>query len=53
MTLVERVAAAMYEAPDPDGTPSSTTWPPRHPDDRAWWVTRAEAALEALKAELA
>lgn len=48
--LIERVAAAMYEAPAPDdpNTPVSP-WPPRHPDDLAWWITRAQAAINTIK----
>lgn len=50
MDLVERVAAAMYEAPDPDD-PENTLcpWPPSHPTDRAWWMSRARVAIETLK----
>ena len=51
MDLVERVAAAMYEAPDPaDPNAPVTTWPPTHPDDLAWWLTRAQAAINAINA---
>lgn len=46
----ELIAKAMYEAPGPDETESSTPWPPNRPDDRAWWTSRAKAALEALSA---
>lgn len=47
--LIVRVAAAMYEAPAPDepNTPK-TPWPPKHPDDRAWWITRAQAAINTI-----
>ena len=47
MGRVERVAKAMYEAPI-DGEPD--VWPPEHPDDRAFWISRAVAAFdETLK----
>ena len=50
MDAVEHVAKAMYEAPAPDEPDApQTPWPPTHPDDLAWWLTRAQAALEALK----
>lgn len=45
MDLIERVAKAMYEAPYED---DACVWPPRHPDDRAWWMTRAQAAVGAM-----
>lgn len=44
---VERVAKAMYEAPDPD-TGETSVWPPKHPEDRAWWLAIAEAAIGAI-----
>lgn len=47
---IERVAAAMFNAPDPDEPAAKNlTWPPTHPDDLAWWLTRAEAAINAIK----
>lgn len=50
MNMVERVAAAMFNAPDPaDPDWVGSQWPPSHPDDRVWWLTRAEAAINALK----
>lgn len=50
--LIERVAAAMYEAPAPDEPDApKTPWPPKHPDDRAWWITRAQAAINTIKGE--
>lgn len=50
--LIERVAKAMFEAPDPDD-PEETVcpWPPNHPDDLAWWITRAQAAINTIKGE--
>jgi hypothetical protein len=36
---IERVAAAMF----------GSQWPPSHPEDLAWWLTRAEAAINAMK----
>jgi hypothetical protein len=45
MNQRERIAKAMYEAPDPDESESSTPWPPSHPEDLAWWLSRADAAL--------
>lgn len=48
--LTVRVAAAMYNAPDPDEPAAKNlTWPPSHPEDLAWWMTRAEAAINAIK----
>lgn len=41
-----RVAKTMYEAPY--NNESGSVWPPRHPDDRAWWMTRAQAAVGAM-----
>lgn len=51
MSLVDRVAAAMYEAPAPDDEPGApvTEWPPAHPDDLAWWITLAQAAVEVIQ----
>lgn len=49
--LIERVAAAMYVLPDPnepDYEPSP--WPPTHPDDHAWWMAHAKAAINAINA---
>lgn len=44
------VAAAMYEAPDPaEPEIAKTPWPPTHPEDLAWWLTRAQAAINAIK----
>lgn len=48
--LIEKVAAAMYVTPDPnepDYEPSQ--WPPTHPDDHAWWMAHAKAAINAIK----
>lgn len=49
--LIERVAAAMYEAPDPDD-PEETIcpWPPTQTDDRAWWISRAQVAIRVIDA---
>lgn len=50
MDLTERVAAAMFNAPDPTGPEErSYSWPPENPDDVAWWLTRAKAAINAIK----
>lgn len=52
MRLIERVAAAMYETPDPtepDFEPSK--WPPTHREDRAWWMAHATAAFNAVQQE--
>lgn len=48
--LVESVAKAMYEAPDPsepDYMPSA--WPPAHPDDRAYMLNMAKCAIDAVR----
>lgn len=48
--LIERVAKAMFEAPDPDDPEASVCpWPPKHPDDLAWWISRARAAINTLE----
>lgn len=56
MDLIERVAAAMYNAPDPcscaacdDPDATVCVWPPSHPIDLAWWLSRAKAAINAIK----
>lgn len=50
MDLIERVAAAMYTTPDPnDPDAPIAPWPPTHPDDHAWWMTHAKAAINAIK----
>ncbi len=52
--IVEKVAAAMYEAPAPfEAGEQIPSWPPSHPDDTAWWVSRAVAAIDAVREELA
>lgn len=43
----ERVARAMFEAPD-SYSDHVSVWPPSHPDDLAFWLSRADAALAAL-----
>ncbi|MEW2011514.1 hypothetical protein AB0300_18825 [Microbacterium sp. NPDC078814] len=50
--LTNRVAAAMFEAPDPDD-PEETVcpWPPNHPGDLAWWISRAQVAINTIKGE--
>jgi hypothetical protein len=51
--LVVRVAAAMYEAPSAIvWYESGRDWPPDHPEDRAWWVERAVAALDATRGNI-
>lgn len=48
--LIERVAAAMYVLPDPtDPDAPIAQWPPTHPDDHAWWMAHARAAINAIK----
>lgn len=50
MDLTERVAKAMFEAPDPsDPDAPLDPWPPSHPEDLAWWISRAQAAVNAIK----
>lgn len=50
MDLINHVAAAMFNAPDPtDPDAPFDPWPPSHPDDLAWWLTRAQAAINAMK----
>jgi hypothetical protein len=52
MDLTERVAKAIFEAPDPDDPAAPfDPWPPRNPVDRQWFETRAVAAIEALQKE--
>lgn len=51
MNLVERVAAAMYETPDPGDDEVFSTWPPTHPEDLAWWLTRAQTAIDTITKE--
>lgn len=46
---IERVAAAMFNTPDPGEDEVFSTWPPTHPDDLAWWLNLAEAAIAAMK----
>lgn len=48
MNLTERVAAAMFNTPDYPNQPKYF-WPPSDPDDLAWWLSRAEAAINAMK----
>jgi hypothetical protein len=45
MTNREELARVLYEAPFADLAISN--WPPAHPDDREWWLTRADAVLAA------
>jgi hypothetical protein len=45
MTNREELARVLYEAPF--GTLALSNWPPSHPDDREWWLTRADAVLAA------
>ena len=48
--LVEYVAKAMYESPDPlDETYEPEPWPPSHPDDRAYMLNMAEHAIRAVR----
>jgi hypothetical protein len=46
MTNREELARVLYEAPF--GTLALSNWPPSHPDDREWWLTRADAVLAHL-----
>lgn len=43
-----RVAKAMYEAPA-YGDPTVGEWPPEHPEDLEYWLTRADAAIKAME----
>jgi hypothetical protein len=45
VTNREELARVLYEAPF--GTLPLSNWPPSHPDDREWWLTRADAVLAA------
>jgi len=36
---IARIAAAMF----------GSQWPPFDPDDLEWWLTRAEAAINAIE----
>lgn len=48
--LIERVAAAMYVLPDPNEPDAPIhPWPPTHPDDHAWWMAHAKAAINAIE----
>lgn len=47
MNIRERLAKAMYEAPY-DNEPADAEWPPSHPEDRKWWLSRADAVLPFL-----
>ena len=50
MNLTERVAAAMYETPDPaDPNLLVPPWPPTHEEDLAWWLTLAQTAINTIK----
>lgn len=50
MNLVERVAVAMYEAPDPaDPNVPAIPWPPAHEEDLAWWLNLAQTAINTIK----
>lgn len=47
MDVVE-IARAMYEAPAPDET-EGAVWPPGHPEDVAWWMSRATAVMPMVR----
>lgn len=50
--LIEKVAAAMFESPHPDDVEDTAdTWPPNHPDDRAWWINLATVAVYEINAK--
>lgn len=50
MDLIERVALAMYETPDPtEPEYAGSQWPPTHPEDLARWLSWAKAAINAIK----
>lgn len=49
MNQREQIAKAMYEAPDV-GDDQVHPWPPSHPNDVAWWISRADAALAVFDA---
>jgi hypothetical protein len=47
MDAVE-IARAMYEAPAPDET-EGAVWPPSHPEDVGWWMSRAAAIMPLVR----
>lgn len=52
-SLTERVARAIFEAPDPDDPDAPfDPWPPSNPIDRQWFETRAQAAIGAVLKEV-
>ncbi len=42
-------AIAWFIAEDDARDTPNDPWPPSHPDDLAWWLTRAQAAINAMK----
>ena len=44
--LLDSLARAIYEAPHPEGGSVGSWDLCTHPDDRAFWVSRAEAAWD-------
>lgn len=50
VNIRERLAKAMYEAPYADELAEDVEpWPPSHPEDREWWLSRADAVLPILR----
>ena len=48
--LIEFVAKAMFESPDPlDDTYEPKPWPPSHHEDRAYMLNMAECAIDAVR----
>lgn len=47
MDVVE-FARAMYEAPAPDEA-EGAVWPPGHPEDVGWWMSRAAAVMPLVR----
>jgi hypothetical protein len=45
---IEEIARAMYEAPAPDET-EGAVWPPGHPEDVGWWMSRAAALMPLVR----
>lgn len=48
--LIEFVAKAMFESPDPlDATYEPKPWPPSHHEDRAYMLNMAKCAIDAVR----
>lgn len=48
LDLQEYVAKRMYERPE-EGDEFTVVWPPRHPQDRAYWLASAQEAINAIE----